>query len=105
MRRGENVLAIEAVRGRGIVAATDAVSTQQLAYGEVLAAKRYFIETAFALEQAAATIAGEQSTGTFLRVPGETDALRERFAACVESIAEGEPATAPSLPGSGVPSG
>jgi ribulose-bisphosphate carboxylase large chain len=63
----------------------------------------YFIETAFPLAQAAATMAGEQSTGTFLRVPGETDELRERFAARVESIDEGAPAAAPSLPGSGTP--
>jgi ribulose-bisphosphate carboxylase large chain len=64
---------------------------------------RYWIETAFPLVQAAATMAGEQSTGTFLRVPGETDELRERYAASVEAIEEGEPAAAPSLPGSGVP--
>src|SRR6478672_7902985 len=60
---------------------------------------RYWIETAFPLEYAAATMAGEQSTGTFTRVPGETDELRERFAARVESIVELEPLTAPSLPG------
>lgn len=64
---------------------------------------RYFIETAFPLEQAGATMAGEQSTGTFLRVPGETDELRERFAARVESIVERQPVAAPSLPGSGKP--
>lgn len=64
---------------------------------------RYFIETAFPLEQAATTMAGEQSTGTFLRVPGETDELRERFASRVESIVEGQPATTASLPGSGAP--
>lgn len=64
---------------------------------------RYFIETAFPVEQAAATMAGEQSTGTFLRVPGETDELRERFAARVESITEREPVSEPSLPGAGVP--
>jgi ribulose-bisphosphate carboxylase large chain len=63
----------------------------------------YYIETAFPLAQAAATMAGEQSTGTFLRVPGETDALREQFAARVERIDEGEPVSAPSLPGSGTP--
>lgn len=63
----------------------------------------YFIETAYPLAEAAATMAGEQSTGTFLRVPGETDELRERFAAKVESIEEGKPATAPTLPGSGTP--
>ena len=64
---------------------------------------RYWIETAFPLAHAAATMAGEQSTGTFLRVPGETDELRERYAARVESIDEGEHAVAASLPGSGVP--
>jgi len=64
---------------------------------------RYLIETAFPLAQAAETMAGEQSTGTFLRVPGETDELRERYAARVESIVEGEPAATPSLPGSGTP--
>jgi ribulose-bisphosphate carboxylase large chain len=64
---------------------------------------RYWIETAFPLAQAAATMAAEQSTGTFLRVPGESDELRERYAARVESIQEGENAESPSLPGSGTP--
>lgn len=63
----------------------------------------YWIETAFPLEQAAATMAGEQSTGTFVRVPGETDELREAHAAIVESIEELGDAEAPSLPGSGQP--
>ena len=66
---------------------------------------RYWIETAFPLDSAAATMAGEQSTGTFLRVPGETDELRERFAARVEYIAELATVKTPSLPGSGVPKG
>ncbi|UIJ45239.1 ribulose-bisphosphate carboxylase large subunit family protein [Sphingomonas cannabina] len=65
----------------------------------------YWIETAFPLAQAAETMAGEQSTGTFVRVPGETDALREAHAAVVESIEELEDAAAPSLPGSGLPKG
>lgn len=39
LRPGDNVLAIEAIRGRGIVAATGSVATQQLAYGEILAAR------------------------------------------------------------------
>jgi len=39
LRSGENVVAIEAVRGRGVVAVSSSVSTQQLAYGEVLAVK------------------------------------------------------------------
>lgn len=63
----------------------------------------YWIETAFPLEDAAATMAGEQSTGTFLRVPGETDELRERCAARVEAIEELGEAASPSLPGSGLP--
>jgi ribulose-bisphosphate carboxylase large chain len=64
---------------------------------------RYWIETAFPLADAAATMAGEQSTGTFLRVPGETDELRALYAARVESIEEEAPAATPSLPGSGTP--
>jgi ribulose-bisphosphate carboxylase large chain len=64
---------------------------------------RYWIETAFPLEDAAAIMAGEQSTGTFIKVPGETDELRERFAARVEQITELGAAEWPSLPGSGVP--
>ena len=63
----------------------------------------YAIETAFPLEQAAATMAGEQSTGTFLRVPGETDELRERFAAQVVSVEETGEVARPSLPGAGTP--
>ncbi|MGB6746206.1 MAG: ribulose-bisphosphate carboxylase large subunit family protein [Terracidiphilus sp.] len=64
---------------------------------------RYWIETAYPLEDAAAIMAGEQSTGTFVRVPGETDELRERYAARVERIAELGTVDAPSLSGSGVP--
>lgn len=64
---------------------------------------RYWIETAYPLESAAAMMAGEQSTGTFVRVPGETDELRERYAARVEKIVELGTVDAPSLPGSGLP--
>ncbi len=39
IRVGENVLAIEAIRGRGVVSGASPVATQQLAYGEVLVAK------------------------------------------------------------------
>ena len=63
----------------------------------------YWIETAFPLAQAAETMAGEQSTGTFVRVPGETDELREAHAARVEEIVELGEVAAPSLPGSGLP--
>ena len=64
---------------------------------------RYWIETAFPLHQAAEIMAGEQSTGTFTRVPGETDELRERHAACVEEVRELDSVKEPSLPGAGVP--
>ncbi|MBS1827913.1 MAG: ribulose-bisphosphate carboxylase large subunit family protein [Acidobacteria bacterium] len=66
---------------------------------------RYWIETAFPLEQAAAVLAGEQSSGTFVRVPGETDELRARSGARVEEIAELDTVMSPSLPGAGVPKG
>jgi len=66
---------------------------------------RYWIETAFPLEDAAEIMAGEQSTGTFIRVPGETNELRERFAARVEQINELGTVDRPSLPGSGMPKG
>lgn len=63
----------------------------------------YEIETAFPLSQAAETMAGEQSTGTFVRVPGETDELREAHAARVEELVELDEVAEPSLPGSGTP--
>jgi ribulose-bisphosphate carboxylase large chain len=66
---------------------------------------RYWIETAFPLADAAAMMAGEQSTGTFIRVPGETDELRERYAARVEEIIELGTVATPSLAGSGLPRG
>jgi ribulose-bisphosphate carboxylase large chain len=66
---------------------------------------RYWIETAYPLAEAAAIMAGEQSTGTFIRVPGETDELRERYAARVEKITELGLVERPSLPGSGLPKG
>ncbi|MDE2049831.1 MAG: ribulose-bisphosphate carboxylase large subunit family protein [Gammaproteobacteria bacterium] len=64
---------------------------------------RYWIETAHPLEEAAAIMAGEQSTGTFVRVAGETEELRERFGARVESLVETGEAAAPSLPGASAP--
>lgn len=48
-------------------------------------------------------MAGEQSTGTFVRVPGETDELRERFGARIESLLELDEARMPSLPGAWAP--
>ena len=63
----------------------------------------YLIETSHALEEAAASMAGEQSSGTFVDVPGETDELRERHGARVERITELETVSEPSLPGSSPP--
>ena len=48
----------------------------------------YRIESPLPAAQAAEIIAGEQSTGTFTRIPGETDELRELHGARVESITE-----------------
>ncbi|QGW85006.1 ribulose-bisphosphate carboxylase large subunit family protein [Variovorax paradoxus] len=59
---------------------------------------RYLIETPLEPAAVAEVMAGEQSCGTFTRVEGETDALRERARATVEAIAEVAPAEAPSLP-------
>ena len=58
----------------------------------------YRIETAHPLERAAEVMAGEQSCGTFVRVPGETDELRAQHAARVERITELEVVDVPSLP-------
>lgn len=63
----------------------------------------YHIETPYSLEHAAEAIAGEQSTGTFVKLPGETDELRERFRARVVSIKEMGTTESPSLQGSGEP--
>jgi ribulose 1,5-bisphosphate carboxylase large subunit-like protein len=60
----------------------------------------YRIETPLPVEQAAAALAAEQSSGTFVAVPGETAELKERFGARVEKITELERVEGPSLPGS-----
>ena len=57
----------------------------------------YLIETPLDPERIAAIMAGEQSSGTFVRVAGETDELRGRAAAEVLSVKELEPAQAPGL--------
>jgi ribulose-bisphosphate carboxylase large chain len=59
---------------------------------------RYLIETPLDPARVAEVMAGEQSCGTFTRVAGETDALRERARAVVESVVEHEAAAEPSLP-------
>ena len=63
----------------------------------------YLIETAFEPMQAVKIMAGEQSSGTFVAVPGETSELKERSAARVESLEVYETVTEPTLPGSGLP--
>ncbi|WP_353718454.1 RuBisCO large subunit C-terminal-like domain-containing protein [Dyadobacter sp. 676] len=60
---------------------------------------RYYIETPYEVEKAAAVLAGEQSSGTFVAVPGETKELKDRFAARVERIEELETVASPALPG------
>src|SRR5690242_6062140 len=60
----------------------------------------YLIETPLPVEKAAAVLAGEQSSGTFVAVPGETEELKQRFAARVESIKSLEVVAQPALPGS-----
>jgi ribulose-bisphosphate carboxylase large chain len=59
----------------------------------------YVIETPVDPARAAAAMAGEQSSGTFVAVPGETLELRERSAARVEALEVIETVNAPSLPG------
>jgi ribulose-bisphosphate carboxylase large chain len=65
----------------------------------------YRIETAHPLEEAVEAMAGEQSSGTFIDVPGETASLRERHAARVESIDPVGTVDEPTLPGTTPPDG
>ncbi len=59
----------------------------------------YLIETAADPRRAAEAMAGEQSSGTFIPVPGETPELTARAAARVERIDLLETVPLPSLPG------
>jgi len=63
----------------------------------------YLIETASDPAEAAGTMAGEQSSGTFVAVPGETADLKARFAARVERLEVIGEVGAPSLPGASRP--
>jgi ribulose-bisphosphate carboxylase large chain len=65
----------------------------------------YFVETAYDVRKAVEAMAGEQSSGTFVPVPGETPELKARSAARVESLEVLGEAGRPSLPGSGAPHG
>jgi ribulose-bisphosphate carboxylase large chain len=58
----------------------------------------YFMETPLSPAKAAEVLAGEQSSGTFVAVPGETAELKERFAARVESVEELGTVNQPSIP-------
>ena len=59
----------------------------------------YLIETAFDPQEAAQMMAGEQSVGTFVKVPGETPERARKYGARVESVEILEEVTDPSLPG------
>ena len=56
----------------------------------------YELETAIAPERAADIIAGEQSSGTFVAIPGEDEALKARAAATWQITPMNEPCTAPN---------
>ena len=60
---------------------------------------KYLIETPHPVEFAAEMIAGEQSSGTFIAVPGETEELKARARAKVTNITRLESVATPSLPG------
>lgn len=59
----------------------------------------YLIETPTSLEHAAEVLSGEQSSGTFVKIPGETSEIRTRFRAQVKEITDIEEGDTPSLPG------
>ncbi len=59
----------------------------------------YIIETSLPLRRAAEILAGEQSTGTFVRVARESDDVRARFAARIDSLHELPLTGASPLPG------
>lgn len=60
---------------------------------------KYYIETPYAPEKAAQVLAGEQSSGTFVAVPGETDELKQRFSARIEKIELLDTVKEPAIPG------
>lgn len=58
---------------------------------------RYFVESSVPSDQVAQLIAGEQSSGTFLAVPGETEALKARSRARVLRVEPLPPALEATL--------
>ena len=64
----------------------------------------YLIETAFDARHAAEALAGEQSSGTFVPIPGETPELKARAAARVEALSPlDDEVPEPALPYAGTP--
>jgi len=63
----------------------------------------YLIETACELEHTAEVLAGEQSTGTFLTIPGETEDIKRRHRARVERVTPLDVSDVPALPGAKTP--
>lgn len=61
----------------------------------------YRIETSESIEALAAKIASDQSTGTFVALPGETEELKARVAARVLAIRHLPDAVQPSIPEAG----
>ncbi len=59
----------------------------------------YLVETPGDPEAAAAVMAGEQSSGTFVQIPGETPELKARSAARVEALEIIGATSEPALPG------
>ena len=58
----------------------------------------YLVETGYPLAVAAAAMAGEQSSGTFRPIPGETPELLSLYGARVEKIEDLGEASSPALP-------
>lgn len=65
----------------------------------------YVLETAYDPRRAAEAMAGEQSSGTFTPVPGETPELKARAAARVEALTLLPGVDEPALPGAKRPDG
>ena len=61
---------------------------------------KYLVETSYPLEKAAEIMAGEQSCGTFVKVAGESEELREQFLAKTIAIEDLGTVEKPTLSGS-----
>lgn len=65
----------------------------------------YLLESPHELAAAAEILAGEQSTGTFVAVPGESAEVKQRYRTRVVDVQPMGPVEAPSLPHSRAPRG